>query len=86
MSRTINRTPPALLAITLALSAQGSAADLDPRTQSCKKAFLQCIDGVPERGPDGRYPLHLERACNDDFDDCMSGGALQPTSAPELDD
>ena len=62
------------------LFAQGAAAGLEPRLRGCYDAFIQCMDAVPEAGPDGRYPLRKEQACDVAYDRCKMERGFPPSA------
>lgn len=67
-------------ALMLTLFTQGAAGGLDPRLRGCHDAFTQCMDAVPEAGPDGRYPLHKEQACDIAYERCKMELGFPPSA------
>lgn len=76
----MNRITPLLTAIAVALLAPLAQAELDPRLRSCHATFTQCMDGVPEQGPDGRYPIAMEQACEVSYERCKVGAGFAPNA------
>lgn len=57
------------------------AADMDARLRACHDQFTRCMERVPEAGPDGRYPLHLEQACEVAHERCKVSHGYAPSAA-----